>query len=473
MTNVPAVTFGASGFVAPSGPLVLAGVQADINACFGQVLSYNLTTPQGQLSQSLAALIVNMNALFVYYTNQVDPAYAAGRMQDAIARIYFIERQPSQPTSASCTVTGLPDTVIPVNSQAIATDGSIYIATEQVTIPAGGSTTQTFENQVVGPNALSANTLNKVYLAIPGWDTITNPADGVLGRNVESRSAFEARRIASVAANSRGSLEAVRGAVLSVTDVVDAYVTENTSTSPVSIGGVTLVAKSLYVAAVGGTDAAVASAIWTKKAPGCAYNGNTTVVVEDQNSGYTPPFPSYSVKFQRPATLNVLFAVNVVNSALIPADATAQIQSAIIAAFAGDDGGTRAQIGALLLSTRYYAPLAALGSWCQVISLLMGSNNTSSFVGTGSIAGITMTVTAVTSGTLAVGQTVSGTGIAAGTKITAFGTGSGGTGTYTVSVSQTASSTTITSAVPTATSLQVQINQVPATSAPDIAVTFT
>jgi len=65
---------------------------------------------------------------------------------------------------------------------------------------------------------------------------------------------------------------------------------------------------------------------------------------------------------------------------------------------------------------------------------------------TASIAGTVMTVTAVGSGALAVGQTLSGSGVTAGTKITAFGTGTGGTGTYTVSVSQTVASTTIAGA---------------------------
>lgn len=63
---------------------------------------------------------------------------------------------------------------------------------------------------------------------------------------------------------------------------------------------------------------------------------------------------------------------------------------------------------------------------------------------TGSIATTVLTVTAVTSGKLSVGQTISGSGITAGTKITALGTGTGGTGTYTVDTSQTASSTTVT-----------------------------
>jgi len=55
----------------------------------------------------------------------------------------------------------------------------------------------------------------------------------------------------------------------------------------------------------------------------------------------------------------------------------------------------------------------------------------------GTISGVTLTVTSVTSGTIAIGQVITGTNIASGTTITALGSGSGGTGTYTISISQT------------------------------------
>ena len=56
---------------------------------------------------------------------------------------------------------------------------------------------------------------------------------------------------------------------------------------------------------------------------------------------------------------------------------------------------------------------------------------------TATISGTTMTVSAVTSGVLHVGQTVQGAGVTLGTIITALGTGSGGIGTYTLSVAST------------------------------------
>lgn len=63
---------------------------------------------------------------------------------------------------------------------------------------------------------------------------------------------------------------------------------------------------------------------------------------------------------------------------------------------------------------------------------------------TASITASVMTVTAVTSGVLRVGQILSGTGVTAGTYISSLGTGIGATGTYNVAGDTTATSTTIT-----------------------------
>lgn len=84
--------------------------------------------------------------------------------------------------------------------------------------------------------------------------------------------------------------------------------------------------------------------------------------------------------------------------------------------------------------------------------ILITGNTGSSylFVGTGSITGTTLNISAVTSGTLAVGQIISGPGIVAGTTITAFGpaspVGSGGIGNYTVNITQAVAAGTTISA---------------------------
>ena len=63
---------------------------------------------------------------------------------------------------------------------------------------------------------------------------------------------------------------------------------------------------------------------------------------------------------------------------------------------------------------------------------------------TGSISGTTLTVTNNVVGHLQVGSVITGTGVSAGTIITALGTGLGGAGTYTVNISQLVGQTAMT-----------------------------
>jgi len=69
-----------------------------------------------------------------------------------------------------------------------------------------------------------------------------------------------------------------------------------------------------------------------------------------------------------------------------------------------------------------------------------------SAVFTGSTSGTTLTVASVSSGTIAIGQSLYGIGILAETVITALGTGTGGIGTYTINRSQTVATSVMNSA---------------------------
>ena len=71
----------------------------------------------------------------------------------------------------------------------------------------------------------------------------------------------------------------------------------------------------------------------------------------------------------------------------------------------------------------------------------------------GSIAGTVLTVSSVSSGTLAIGQTIVGGGVTAGTYIVSEGTGSGNVGTYNVNFSQTVAAEAMTSTTQVAAGL--------------------
>lgn len=468
-SSVPRITFSPRGFIAPTQQSVLTGVIADLNAAFGGGLNPALETPQGQIATTDTAIIGDVNDTFVTISNQVDPAYSEGRWQDAICRINFVFRNPAEPTIVAAVLSGAPTTPIPAGSLARSSDNTLYATQTDVVIGGGGTVSVNFAATIAGPLPCPANSL-VIYKAIPGWDSISN-SEGVLGSLTESRSALERRRQQSVAKNARGFAEAMQGAVLAVPGVLDAYTTENDDGSPVTIRGYTLAANSVYVAAVGGDDTAIAQAMLTKKAPGAPWNGNTSVVVLDTSNGYVPPYPSYTVLFERPDALPIYFKVVIASSPQVPSNADALIQAAIISAFGGNDGGPRATIGSDIYASRYVTPVALVGPWVQIISLKDGSNNSASAaVFTADIAGTLMTVSAVASGTIAVGQTVSGAGVVDGTRITSLGSGMGGTGTYNVGISQTVGSEAMEAAAANEDVVSVDIDQVPTIVAANIEV---
>jgi hypothetical protein len=520
-TNVPAISWGPNGPQAPSGPAILAGIQTDYDVAFNVTFNWQGSTPQGQLAASQAAAVNYSNQAVIYYASQFDPATSTGRMQDAIGHIFpgpQFNRLPAEPTTLQIACNGA-GAAIPAGPTTfglvIDPSGNLYQCTQAGTLPVGGGTiTLTFAAITPGPIAVPATV--QIYQSIPGWDSAT-VVSGVEGQNVETSQQFELRRQQSVAANSVNANTSILGAVLEVPGVLDAYVIDNPSNSPLTIGGFTLIANSVYVAVTGGAATDVAQAIWSKKPPGIPMNGNTTEPVTDQNPAYSPPFPSYQISFEIPASLPIYYSINIANSSLIPANATTQIQNAIIAAFNGSGGGAvftgsisgniltvtsvasgtivvgqslaganvvpgttvtalgtgmgnagtytvslnqntpsttitaapftnnpsppRARIGSVIYGSQYAAVVAALGSWAAVRTCQVGSANTAGAVVVGSISGTTLSINHVTSGSLVVGDWITGqdsvNSISVGTRITALGSGSGGTGTYTVSNPQT------------------------------------
>lgn len=374
-SSVPKLKFTTAGVTVPAETDVLAGVQADMNAAFGGGLNPALETPQGQLASSQAAIIGDKNNEIAYFVNQVDPQYSDGRFQDAIGRIYFLTRKPATATAVTATLTGLPGTVVPAGTLAQDTSGNTYACSADATIAVTGTVNAEFQNIQTGPIPCAAGTLTQVYQAVPGWDAITNAADGTLGNNVESRADFEYRRKNSVALNGKGTPSAIYAEVFALPGVLDVYVKDNPSGETVLTGPTNypLLPHSVYVAAVGGADADVAAAIWRKKDVGCDYNGNTSVTVTDE-SGYNYPQPTYVVKFERPAALPVKFAVQLVNDVSLPSNIVALVKAAIIARFNGTDGTTRERIGSLILASRYYGAVVSAASNVSLISVLIGTS---------------------------------------------------------------------------------------------------
>jgi hypothetical protein len=58
----------------------------------------------------------------------------------------------------------------------------------------------------------------------------------------------------------------------------------------------------------------------------------------------------------------------------VPSNIVALVQDAILAAFNGQDGGSRARIGSTLYAGRYFAGISAIGNGVELLSIGIGTS---------------------------------------------------------------------------------------------------
>ncbi len=368
------LTFTQQGPVAPETAEVRAAVARYWQAAFNNTLNPDMATPQGQLITSETAAIQDKNNQLLHLAQQFDPANADGRFQDALAAIYFIERQPARPTVVMCECTGLAGVVIPgadtSTEPALVKDAAgheLYCQTT-TTIPAGGSVLIPFAAKEAGPVEVEAGSVTTIVTVIHGWDTVTNPEAGATGQNVEGRRAFEQRRYDSVALNSRSMLASVYAEVANIEGVIDVLARQNRGDAPKEEGGIIMGPHSIYISVTGGADADIAAAIYNSVSGGCDYNGNTAVAYTDPVTGAVE-----TVLFERPAELAFAITVTLRANAATPANIAQLVRENILADFYGEpypynngalhqSAAGRVRIGDTVYASRFYCPALAAGA---------------------------------------------------------------------------------------------------------------
>ena len=189
---------------------------------------------------------------------------------------------------------------------------------------------------------------------------------------------------------------------------------------------------------------------------GSISSGVNSVTITNQGSGYTNPIVSFGTLWTATTVVatnaQIYFGSNLYTATT--GGTTGTVAPTHTSGSAANGSVTLAWVGTPATGTA-----TQVGGKIDAVSIAnQGSGYTSaptvnfadSLGGTGSAATGTavivansLQVTAVTSGTIFLGQTIQGTGVTAGTVITAFGTGSGGTGTYVVSSAGAVASTTL------------------------------
>lgn len=365
------LTFTENGVVAPE----MAEIKSDFQALFQEIFGVQVTLDDasmiGQLITALSKIVYDKNNQLIFVINQFNPENSSGIWQDALAKLYFLNRKAATSSTVICECGGAQGTVLGGKSSANPAkaknaNGDIFVCVDGGVIPASGTISLAFEAEETGEIAVPANSVNSIYTQVIGWDTVNNSSSGVVGTLQESQFSFEERRKKSLALNAVGNLESVYAAVFEVDGVTDCFAKENDEDTPLTVGGVTIGAHSIYVCVNGGDSTEIAKAIKLKKSGGCSTTGNIEVYV---NNALVP------IRFDRAADVDVY--VNVVVVDPITPSVEAQIKKIIIDNFNGSDGfGKRVTIADTVYASRFYAPLTEAG--INISNILVGLSSPAS-----------------------------------------------------------------------------------------------
>ena len=360
------ITFdSATGFSAEETSVVRARITQEWKNAFATdpklpPLDTNPETPAGQLIDGQTALASEKDNDMIFLANQFNPKNAVGVFQNAMAAIYFLQRKVAQPTYVTCQVRGAYGTTIPYGAIVQDVNGNTFINTSVVTIGSEGTAEIYVRCTETGPVEVASQTVTQIVTTVPGWDSVTNAAPGVTGRNEESQAALENRRVGSVAKNSHGAVASIYGTIADLNNVVAVLVLENTTNTDKTIKGVTLAGHSVYISVYGGDNTDIARAIYSKIDGGVGTQGNTMLTYNPASDNIADqPDALYTYYIERPDTVET--AVKVTVSDDETTGLTNAIKEAVVDNFNGNSSFRRVKMGDTLYASRFYADVIKAG----------------------------------------------------------------------------------------------------------------
>lgn len=315
------------GIIVPDTDEVKTDVENEYMSVFGSDLDLSPSTPQGRLIEMEALARQQAVGLCALVANQINIDYATGQYLDAIGAFYGVSRIGATRTRVLADVTGVYGTIIPAGSIAETDAGDRFYAENDIEIPVGGSTSGYFLSEEFGEIPCATHALSEIVSQIIGWESIDNGAAAQIGSNIESDLAFR-KRIKNTRYTGNSLIQSIQGALNQVENVKSSFVYDNGTSSAITYDSISIPAHSILIVVDGGTDAAVAAAILSKKSSGSGYAAITgqdvTVNVPDGAYGV-----NYPVIFNRPDQLAFDVEIEVAQNTYTGSDLEQAVKDAI------------------------------------------------------------------------------------------------------------------------------------------------
>jgi uncharacterized phage protein gp47/JayE len=263
----------------PSYADIFTALQNDYWTIYGNDAVLTADSTDGQWLGIQAQAFFDMGQVCLAVYNSFSPATAQGAALSSVVKINGIARKIPTTSTATVTIIGVAGTIITGgivgDNQSLNTQWALPAS---VTIPSGGSITETATCTALGATSAAPSTLVNILTPTAGWQSVTNVAAATLGAPVESDAALRTRQTTSTAMSALTSLDAIWAAVANTAGVGRTIVYQNNTGSADTAGRP---AHSVTVVAEGGDMDLVAAAIAAKKGPGPTTYGTTSRTVID------------------------------------------------------------------------------------------------------------------------------------------------------------------------------------------------
>lgn len=315
------------GFVVKPLDQALVELQDLARGSFGNGIKLNASSKWGQFLGILAERESEIWDMAQEVHAARDPDQSTGAALEALCAITGVTRNAASRSTVEVVLGGVPGTIVGAGKVASVTGtGTRFALVAQAVIGGGGTVAATMEAEEDGPLPAPAGTLTVIETPVAGWATVTNAADATLGRSVEKDALLRQRREQSLAIAGSATQPAVTSELARVAGVIS--VTVYTNDEDVVVDGMD--PHSIEAVVEGGSDAAVAAAIWRSKSGGIKTNGSTAVVVQDAAG------KDKTVRFSRPEALAVYLKIVIskdefYSTAAPPDDGDSQVKAAVLA----------------------------------------------------------------------------------------------------------------------------------------------
>lgn len=358
------------GVIVPDTADIKSETQSEWKEIYGQDLDVNDETPQGMMIGQEVAVRSEVVANNAAVANQINPNIAGGVFLDDIWSFTGGKRRPSTYTTVyGVILTGSPGAIIPSGSRRATTGGDIFELIDTAVIGDNSRVTATFQALEAGPIAAPAGSLTvpvEGYTAI-GWETSSNPSDGLQGLSSQSDIQARRERKETLALQGRSIAEAVFSNVRALPQVLSLSFRENVEDTARVIDGINLVAHSVWACVDGGEDIDVATALYGAKTAGANWNGSVAVQVTDPYSNQKT-----TVKFDRPVAVPVMVRFTLGATGNV-SDPSGTIRDAVIAYVNGqtDEAGFTLGQGVSPFELAAAANLAAPGMFIKKVEVAL------------------------------------------------------------------------------------------------------